>query len=85
MVPLFEALVRPILEYANYVVWNTHLRKRIDDIEKVQRKLNKFISEVRFLEYEDRLTALKLHSLEHRRLRGDIIEMYIITHNIYDP
>ena len=84
MVPLFKALVRPILEYAN-AVWNTNLRKHVDDIKKVQRKFTKFISEVRFLEYEDRLTALKLPSLEYRRLRGDLIEMYKITHNIYDP
>ena len=38
VVPLFKALVRPILEYA-YAVWNTNLRKHIDDIEKVQKKL----------------------------------------------
>ena len=31
MVPLFKALVRPILEYANSV-WNNNLRKNADDI-----------------------------------------------------
>ena len=84
MVPLFKALVRPIIEYAN-VVWNNNQRKYVDDIEKVQRSFTKFITEVRNMEYEDRLHFLNLPSLEFRRLRGDLIEMFKITHNIYDP
>ena len=84
MAPLFKALVRPIIEYAN-VVWNNNQRKYVDDIEKVQRSFTKFITEVRNMEYEDRLHFLNLPSLEFRRLRGDLIEMFKITHNIYDP
>ena len=37
------------------------------------------------LNYHQRLEKLNLPSLEYRRVRGDLIEVYKITHNIYDP
>jgi len=36
------------------------------------------------LEYEQRLMALKLPSLEHRTARGDMIETFQIIHGYYD-
>ena len=37
------------------------------------------------MSYQDRLKNLKLPSLEYRRMRGDLIEVFKITHDIYDP
>ena len=41
------------------------------------------ITELKDLEYTDRLKALKLPSLQYRRDRGDMIECYKLTHGYY--
>ena len=83
MIPLFKSLVRPVLEYGNSV-WNPFLRRHIDLLEGVQRSFTKRLVKVQKLSYEQRLRKLKLPSLEFRRFRGDLIEVYKITHNLYD-
>ena len=84
MVPLFKSTVRPIIEYAN-VVWAPYLKKDIVYIESVQRNFTKKIKGMRNKSYEERLFKLKLPSLSYRRLRGDLIEVFKITHSLYDP
>lgn len=84
MVPLFKALVRPILEYGN-TVWCPYHKKNITQIENVQRHFTKCIVGYRNLSYEERLRALRLPTLEFRRLRGDMIEVFKILHEKYDP
>ena len=37
------------------------------------------------MSYIDRLSRLKLPTLKYRRLRGDMIEVLKITHDLYDP
>ena len=37
------------------------------------------------LDYEKRMRVLDLPSLEYRRMRGDMIEVYKITHGLHDP
>ena len=37
------------------------------------------------MSYTDRLLRLKLPTLKYRRLRGDMIEVFKLTHDIYDP
>ena len=83
MVPLFKSLVRPILEYGN-AVWCPYMRKHIDLIEGVQKRFTKRIIGMSSLDYEQRLVELQLFSLEYRRLRGDLIEVFKITHELYD-
>jgi len=84
MVPLFKAMVRPILEYAN-CVWAPYLKKDINTLESIQRQFTKKIVGLNGLSYKERLTKLKLPSLSYRRLRGDLIETYKIVNTIYDP
>ena len=84
MVPLFKSIIRPILEYGN-VVWSPILRKHIDLIESIQRHFTKRVVGMKDLNYYERLKTLGLPSLEYRRLRGDLIEVYKITHANYDP
>ena len=84
LVPLFKSLIRPTLEYGN-TVWNPMLKKHINAIESVQRSYTKRIIGMGDLDYSSRLKELKLPSLEYRRFRGDLIEMYKICNNVYDP
>ena len=83
MVPLYKALVRPIIEYGNSV-WSPYKEKDIKHIEQVQRNFTKHILGTKNLNYEERLNKLKLPSLAYRRLRGDLIETYKILHKKYD-
>ena len=54
MVPIYKALIRPILEYGN-VVWCPHLLKDIKAIEKVQQHFTKTIKGYYNMSYPDRL------------------------------
>ena len=75
--PLYKTLVRPILEYCSSV-WNPLLKKDRVEIEKVQRRTTKIIQD---LEYSERLFRLKLDSLNFRRRRGDLIQVFKILKN----
>ncbi|KAJ8040215.1 hypothetical protein HOLleu_14445 [Holothuria leucospilota] len=68
---LFQALVRPQLEYAA-AVWSPHFQRDIDAIENVQRRATRLIPSLKGLTYTERLKKLKLPILKYRRLRGDI-------------
>ena len=72
---LYLALVRPHLDYA-VQFWSPYYRMDIKMLESVQRRMTKMIQGIRNLSYEDTLRHLKLHSLERRRVRGDLIEVY---------
>ena len=77
VVPLYKALVRPHLEYCS-LVWSSYLKKDILSIEKVQRRMTKMIPSISALTYEERLKRTGLISLENRRLRADLLEVFKI-------
>ena len=62
--------------------WRPYLQQDINNIEGVQRRMTKMMREVEEEEYEQRLKKTKLMSLEMRRLRSDLIEVYKIMHNL---
>ena len=64
-----------ILEYS-VQAFGPHFRTDIDLLEGVQRRANKLISSIRDETYEDKLSYLKLATLETRRYRGDLIECF---------
>ena len=72
---LYKALVRPKLEYC-VQAWRPYLKRDIDNLEKVQHRATKMIRECRGLNYEDRLKCTGLLTLERRRERGDLIEVF---------
>lgn len=78
----YKTLVRPILDYASGI-WNPYHRKDIEKLEKIQRRATKLIREIRNLPYTERLRKCKLMTLEQRRRRYDLIEMFKIMKGIY--
>ena len=79
---LFTSFVRPHLEYAQ-AVWHPHLLKHKRIIENVQIRATKLVDGLKDLPYEERLLKLGLPTLEFRRERGDMIEVYNHIHR-YD-
>ena len=74
-IKLYKALVRPHLGYGQSV-WSPYLLTYKREIEKVQRRATKLLPNLKNLCYEDRLIQLNLPSLNYRRIRGDLIQVY---------
>ena len=82
---LFQALVRPHIEYAE-AVWSPFKEGDIEKIENVQRRATKQVPTLlKNMEYNERLKKLKMPTLKYRRMRGDMIEVFKIINDIYDP
>ena len=77
---LYKTLVRPHLEYGN-LIWGPHYRLDQQAVERVQRRATKLVPNLKDRPYIERLQALKLPSLLHRRRRGDMIQVYKIVNN----
>ena len=77
----FKTLVRPHLEYAS-PTWSLLYKKDKIAIENVQRRAIRLVNCLKHMDYSERLKALGLPTLEYRRERADMVEVYKILHDI---
>ena len=75
MVRLYKTLVRPHLEFC-VSAWSPHYQKDKELIERVQHRFSRMVTAVKADTYTTRLNKLNLWSLEERRNRADLIEVY---------
>ena len=78
---ILTTLIRPQLEYAS-VIWSPYMKKHVKKLERVQRLATRMIPQFKELPYEERLSRMELSTLEERRVRGDMITMFKITHGV---
>ena len=78
---VYKCQVRPHLEYGN-VIWHPCYVADIKKVESVQRRATKMIPGFKDKPYQERLKELDLYSMEYRRKRGDMIQVYKILNNL---
>ena len=80
---MFTVYCRPILEY-NTCIWSPYLLSLINMLENVQRRFTKRVPGFACKSYQERLSELKLQTLETRRLHYDLVQTFKIVHGL-DP
>ena len=78
---LYKSLVRPHLEYATQIWSPLHKKDKIT-IENVQRRATHLVKSVKHLSYPERLKKLGLPTLEYRRQRADVLQVFKILQGI---
>jgi len=74
---LYKTYVRPHMEFC-IQAWSPYLQKDIKCLERIRRRATKMVHGLKDIAYADRLEMHGLISLEKRRLRGDLIEVFKI-------
>ena len=79
-VKLYKQYVRPHLEYC-IQAWSPWLEQDKKALEKVQERAIKMVSGLESKLYKERLKELGLQSLEDRRVRGDMTQVWKIMNS----
>jgi len=74
---IYKTYIRPHLEYC-IQAWSPHLIKDIQCLERVQKSATNLIPALKKYNYIDRLKKLGLMTLQIKRVRGDMIQVYKI-------
>jgi hypothetical protein len=74
---LYKQYVRPHLEFA-VQAWNPWTQQDKDILEKVHRRAVAVVSGLRGVTYEERLEELEMTTLEERRHRADMLQVFMI-------
>ena len=82
-VRLYKTYVRPHLEYC-IQAWCPWTSADRDLLESVQKRAVRMISGLQGESYVDKLLEIGLPSLDHRRQRGDMIEVWKILNKVED-
>ena len=75
ILPLYKSLVRPHLEHA-VQFRSRNLRRDIDKMEKIQRRVTKMIPEIKNHSYHQRIQDLDLISIVQIILRRQLIQVF---------
>ena len=78
---LFKIIVRPHLDYER-VIWSPLYKKDKITLENIQRRATRLIPAMKGKDYSERLKRLGLPTLEYRRKRTDMVEVYKIMNDI---
>ena len=80
---VYKSLIRSVFEYGS-PVWNPSTEKYSQLLENVQRRATKLVPELKTLSYQERLSELNLPTLNYRRNRYDLIQLFKIIAHIED-
>ena len=81
MINLYKTLIRPHVEYC-VSAWTPHYAKDKKTLERIQHRFTKLIPGLQRLTYAERLEKLGLWTLEERRNRADLIEVFKMANNL---
>ena len=80
-VKMYKTFVRHHMELS-VQAWSPWLKKDIELLEQVQKRAVDMVVGLSSTSYNEKLKELKLLSLEDRRLRGDLIQVWKYVHGI---
>ena len=83
LLKLYQSFIRPHLEYSA-VVWNPHLKRDIEALEKIQKYALRVCFKSWDSNYEDLLSMASLPSLRERCMQASLCHLFKIINGLTD-